>query len=64
MFGDLVFETVIRSNVKLKTAPSYRRSIYEHAPSSTGASDYADLTDEVIHRLNLHKGLKLVEAMT
>ncbi len=62
MFGDLVFETVIRSNVKLKVAPSYRTSIYEHAPASTGARDYSDFTDEVIQRLNLHQNLKLVEA--
>ena len=61
MFGDLVFDTVIRSNVKLKVAPSHRASIYEHAPASTGARDYSDLTDEVIQRLSLHQNLKLVE---
>lgn len=29
MFGDLVFETVIRTNVKLQTAPAFRKSIYD-----------------------------------
>jgi chromosome partitioning protein len=39
-FGDLVFETKIRRTVKLREAPALGRSIFHHAPSSTGAEDF------------------------
>ena len=61
MFGDLVFETVIRTNVKLQTAPAFRKSIYEHAPDSHGSKDYESLTDEVLNRLSMNSGLRVVE---
>jgi chromosome partitioning protein len=51
MFDGEVFETVIRSNVKLQTAPAFRKTIYEHAPSSHGSEDYDALTNEVLDRL-------------
>ena len=51
MFPNEVFDTVIRSNVKLVTAPAFRKTIYEHAPGSHGSEDYDSLTDEVIQRL-------------
>jgi chromosome partitioning protein len=60
MFGDLVFETVIRTNVKLQTAPAFRKSIYEHAPESHGSKDYDALNDEVLSRLKMDKPLQLV----
>lgn len=62
MFGDLVFETVIRTNVKLQTAPAYRKSIYEHAPDSHGSKDYVALTDEILHRLKMDNALRVVES--
>jgi chromosome partitioning protein len=62
MFGDLVFETVIRTNVKLQTAPAFRKSIYEHAPDSHGSKDYDALTEEVLGRLQMSSGLRAVEA--
>jgi chromosome partitioning protein len=62
MFGDLVFETVIRTNVKLQTAPAFRKSIYEHAPESHGSKDYDALTEEVLIRLKMSSGLRAVEA--
>jgi chromosome partitioning protein len=62
MFGDLVFETVIRTNVKLQTAPAFRKSIYEHAPDSHGSKDYDALTEEVLVRLKMSSGLRAVEA--
>jgi chromosome partitioning protein len=52
-FGDLVFETRIRRNVKLKEAPALGRTIFHHAPQSTGAEDYLDLANEVSIRLQL-----------
>lgn len=62
MFGDLVFETVIRTNVKLQTAPAFRKSIYEHAPDSHGSKDYDALTEEALGRLKMSSGLRAVEA--
>lgn len=62
MFGELVFETVIRTNVKLQTAPAYRKSIYEHAPESHGSKDYEALTDEMLTRLKMNATIRAVEA--
>ncbi len=47
-FGDLVFNTIIRTNVALAEAPANGQSIFEYAPKSTGAEDYASLADEVL----------------
>ncbi len=40
-FGSLLTKTRIRNNVKLAEAPSFGRTIFEHAPDSNGARDYA-----------------------
>lgn len=48
-FGDLVFEQVIRANVSLAEAPSQGQTIFEYAPKSAGAEDYAALAEEVIN---------------
>lgn len=61
MFDGLVFENVIRTNVKLQTAPAYRKSIYEHAPDSHGSKDYDSLTDEVLQRLSMDSTLRIVK---
>ena len=50
VFGDILFENVIRQNVKLAEAPSAARTIFEHAPESNGAADYAALTVEFLRR--------------
>lgn len=63
MFGDLVFDTVIRTNVKLQTAPAFRKSIYEHAPDSHGSKDYVALTDEILSRLKMNTPLRAVESV-
>jgi chromosome partitioning protein len=52
-FGELVFETKIRRNVKLKEAPAMGRTIFHHAPQSPGAEDYLKLANEVSDRLQL-----------
>jgi chromosome partitioning protein len=52
-FKDKAFETVIRINTKLVTAPTLNQSIFEHDPSSYGARDYDALTREVMSRLNV-----------
>jgi chromosome partitioning protein len=38
----------IRSNVRLAEAPAYQKTIFEYAPRSNGAQDYAKLVELVI----------------
>lgn len=47
-FGDRVFQTVIRENVRLAECPSFSCSILEYAKSSNGAEDYLALAREVL----------------
>ncbi len=47
-FGDLVLETTIPRNVRISEAPGYGRTIYEHAPVSSGGRAYLKFTEEVI----------------
>jgi chromosome partitioning protein len=49
-FGDKVYDSVIPRNVTLAEAPSYGRPILYYAPSSRGASAYADLAAEILER--------------
>jgi chromosome partitioning protein len=60
MFPGQVFETIIRTNVKLQTAPAYRKSIYEHAPDSHGSTDYDQLTEEALTRLKMSSSIRVV----
>ena len=50
-FGHLVTNTVIRENIKLAEAPSWKQPIHLYAPESNGAADYASLAGELIRRL-------------
>lgn len=43
-----VFETKIRSSSKMKEIADEGKDIFEYAPRSTSAEDYANFTDEVI----------------
>jgi len=45
--GARVFESKIRRNVKLAECPSFGKTIFEYAPKSSGAEDYAALAREV-----------------
>lgn len=47
-FGDLLAKSRIRNNVKLAEAPSFGRTIFEHAPDSNGARDYAAFATEFL----------------
>ena len=49
-FGDVLFETVIRVNVALAEAPSNGKDIFDYAPESNGAADYAELVKEILQR--------------
>lgn len=43
-----IFESRVRRNIKLAEAPSFGQSIFDYAPKSPGAVDYAALIAEVI----------------
>ncbi len=45
--GARLFETRIRRNIKLAESPSFGRSIFDYAPGSHGAEDYAALAREI-----------------
>ena len=47
-FGDLVFDTIIRTNVALAEAPAEGCSIFQYDPKSPGAEDYGNLADEIL----------------
>lgn len=49
-FGDLVFDTVIRTNVALAEAPANGQTIFEYAPKSSGAEDYMALAQEILSK--------------
>lgn len=50
-YPGIVFDSVIRENVKIAEAPQKRMSIAEYAPFSNGAKDYVRLTNEIILRI-------------
>lgn len=47
-FPAQVFRTPISSNVKLAESPSFGQTIFEYAPDSIGARDFASLSHEVL----------------
>ncbi|HLU38289.1 MAG TPA: AAA family ATPase [Planctomycetota bacterium] len=47
-FGRFLARSFIRSNVKLAEAPSFGRTIFEHAPDSNGAQDYLAFAAELL----------------
>jgi len=51
VFGAKVFKTIITKSVRLEESPAYKESIYQYAPSSSGAREYASLCDEVMSRV-------------
>ncbi len=51
VFGDKVFQTAVSKSVRLEESPAYRASIFEHAPHSSGATEYYALCEEVMARV-------------
>ena len=51
VFGDHVFDTFITKSVRLEESPAHRSSIFDHAPSSSGAYEYYKLCEEVLQRV-------------
>lgn len=60
-FGEIKFNIDIRKNTTLRSAPSLKKTIYEHDPNSYGADDYFDLTEEVLDRLEVKTNLRVVD---
>ncbi|HRK01504.1 MAG TPA: ParA family protein [Oligoflexia bacterium] len=52
-FGETVFETKIKRSVKLRESPALGKTIFHHAPESSGARDYLGLAQEVMERLGI-----------
>ncbi|MBM4063824.1 MAG: ParA family protein, partial [Planctomycetes bacterium] len=52
-FGPLLAKTRIRNNVKLAEAPSFGRTIFEHAPDSNGARDYEAFCSEFLRAVGV-----------
>ena len=50
VFGEKVFQTIISKSVRLEESPAYKKSIFTHAPRSSGAKQYAELGIEVMQR--------------
>jgi chromosome partitioning protein len=52
-FGGQLTQTRIRSNVKLAEAPSFGRTIFQHAPDSNGARDYEAFAGEFLAMMGM-----------
>ncbi|MDA1267022.1 MAG: ParA family protein [Planctomycetota bacterium] len=50
-FGDDMFDTVIRTSVRLREAPAVGLPIHELAPTSRAAADFDSLVEEVLAQL-------------
>lgn len=45
-YGETVFQTRIRENVRLAECPQHRQSVFDYAPKSNGAADYEKFYEE------------------
>jgi len=50
-YGEKVFKTMVREDTRLAEAPSYHKTIFEHAPDSHGSKDYINLAREIRNRV-------------
>lgn len=53
MFGKELFDTMIRDNVALAEQHTAKTDIFNYEPSSNGATDYKNLTQEILTRYKL-----------
>jgi chromosome partitioning protein len=53
-FGNLVFPTQVRVNVKLAEAPSHGQTIFEYAPESIAAKQFIEIAKELCDRLKIN----------
>jgi len=52
MYGDRVFTTVIRENVRVQESPSFGQPVIVYSPDSAGSADFRALAAEVMARGN------------
>ena len=52
-----VYQTTIRRNIKLAESCSFGQTVFDYAPRSHGAIDYAALASEVLGVTEPHRGL-------
>ena len=52
-FGDLVFPTKVRVNVRLAEAPSHGLTIFEYAPDCSAAEQFREIARELAERVGL-----------
>lgn len=50
VFGKKAFKTVISRSVRLEESPAHKKPIFDYAPRSSGATEYHDLSREVLKR--------------
>ena len=50
VFGEKAFNTVITRSVRLEESPAHKKTIFDYAPRSSGATEYQDLSKEVLDR--------------
>ncbi len=51
--GELLFDTYIRTSIRVEEAPFYSESILQYAKNSTSAIDYNSFIDELLEALDL-----------
>lgn len=56
---DLVFETKIRKNITISSAPGYKQDIVSFNPTCNGSRDYQAFTEELLKRLNIYSNEEL-----
>lgn len=56
-FGEVVFSTLVRVNVRLAEAPSHGMTIFEYDAQSAGAADFTSVAQELAARLGLQAPL-------
>jgi chromosome partitioning protein len=54
--GSLVYQTVIRENIRLAECPSFAQPIIGYDPKSTGAADYRQLAREIMAQEQTARG--------
>lgn len=52
-YGNIVFKTRIRENVRLAECPQFRKPIFDYAPDSNGAADYTKVFEEFLKKFEL-----------
>ncbi len=67
IYGSRVLESVIRTSTSLSETEADGTTIFDHDISSRGAHDYANVADELLHRMNLEvprNGRRTAQAST